>query len=151
MNAPSPLIRDGLKSFRRKPAFFFKVMVILTFHIVVIGGLLLQGCKNTDTQDVSLATPPLDTTPPAVLANSDQKPPPTAPQQTQVKPVPLQPVASPPAAVDSAVYTVKPGDTLAKIAKLHHTSSRKIQALNDLKTSLIRIGQQLKLHDPKAA
>ncbi|MGP8200561.1 MAG: LysM peptidoglycan-binding domain-containing protein [Limisphaerales bacterium] len=156
MNAPTPLIRNGLRPLRRKPTFFFKVMVILTIHVVVIGGLLLQGCKNTSSEDVSLAPTPLDTTAPAVVAKSDQKPPTTTPQQTQVNPVPPQPVAvavvaPPPAQVDTAVYTVKPGDTLAKIAKLHHTSSRRIQALNDLKTSLIRIGQKLKLPDSTAA
>ena len=70
--------------------------------------------------------------------------------------MPPQPVAVAPAAhllaqVGTEVYTVKPGDTLGKIAKLHHTSSLKIQALNHLKTSLIRIGQKLKLPDSTPA
>jgi LysM repeat protein len=51
---------------------------------------------------------------------------------------------------DVAVYVVKSGDTLSKIAKSHHTSFKKIMALNDLKTSSIRIGQKLKLSAAKA-
>ena len=46
---------------------------------------------------------------------------------------------------DATTYTVKSGDTLSKIAKLNHTSFKKIMALNDLKTTSIKVGQKLKV------
>jgi len=46
---------------------------------------------------------------------------------------------------DATTYTVKSGDTLSKIAKLNHTSFKKIMAMNDLKTTSIKVGQKLKL------
>jgi LysM repeat protein len=59
--------------------------------------------------------------------------------------------ASTETASDGATYTVKSGDTLGKIARLHGTSYKKIMALNDLKTTAIHVGQKLKLPAPKPA
>ena len=47
MNNPSPLIPQGAKPPRQKSSLYFKVLMILTVHVVVIGGMLLQGCKDT--------------------------------------------------------------------------------------------------------
>ena len=55
------------------------------------------------------------------------------------------------ASSDGAVYVVKSGDMLLKIAKAHGTSVKKIMAMNDLKTTSIRAGQKLKLPSPKAS
>jgi peptidoglycan endopeptidase LytE len=52
---------------------------------------------------------------------------------------------------DTTTYTVKTGDTLSKIAKANHTSFKKIMALNDLKTTSIKVGQKLKLPVKAAA
>ncbi|HEY5084833.1 MAG TPA: LysM peptidoglycan-binding domain-containing protein, partial [Rhizomicrobium sp.] len=50
---------------------------------------------------------------------------------------------------DTSVYTVKAGDMLGRIAKAHGTTVSKIKALNDLKTTSIRVGQKLKLPGAK--
>jgi len=212
-------------------------------HVVLIGGMLLQGCKDTkesaiqpatDTTSTAPATntdtlPPVTTTanisnaaPGNPAPNLAQNPTPAAPPQPIPAAVPVappQPVpAAPPvapaastetreyviasgdtlgalakkngislktmmaanpgvdpkklkvgqkvqipagasaaspgtpdmaAAGDSATYTVKSGDTLGKIAKINHTSYKKIMALNDLKTTSIKVGQKLKLPAPK--
>jgi N-acetylmuramoyl-L-alanine amidase len=47
MNNPSPLLPQGAKPPREKSSLYFKVLMILTVHVVVIGGMLLQGCKDT--------------------------------------------------------------------------------------------------------
>jgi LysM repeat protein len=225
---------------RGKSTFFFKVLMILTVHAVLIGGMLLQGCK--DTKDTSSNTPPQDTTatstadtlPPvstAAISNAQAgtpqnpaqptQPPPVAQAQAPVPPAQLPPVAPTTAPVtattetreyviasgdtlgaiarkngiplkalmdanagvnpkklqigqkiqipagtgaatasagaatsdtgDDTIYTVKSGDTLSKIAKLNHTTFKKIMALNDLKTTSIRTGQKLKLPALKTA
>lgn len=42
-------------------------------------------------------------------------------------------------------YTVKKGDTLGAIAKKHHTTTKKLMLKNRLKTTVLQIGQKLKL------
>ena len=49
------------------------------------------------------------------------------------------------AAGDTTSYTVKSGDSLTKIARMHHTTVKTIMALNDLKRTSIRAGQKIKL------
>ncbi len=214
--------------------------MILTVHVVLIGGMLLQGCKDTNTKETSGNPPAPDTTaantdasnlPPvtaAGISNAVANPQQPAPQQPQVTQAPLPPAqpmppatvtpAAPPAPTtetkeyviasgdtlgalahkngitlkammdanpgvnpkklkvgqkvqipagassvasaaspgaatpdmaaasgDTTTYTVKSGDTLSKIAKLNHTSFKKIMAMNDLKTTSIKVGQKLKL------
>lgn len=46
---------------------------------------------------------------------------------------------------DTAVYHVKGGDSLGKIAKRHGTTVKAIRALNNLSNDNIRVGQKLKL------
>lgn len=268
MNTPSPLIPQGVAPARGKSSFFIKVLMILTVHVVVIGGMLLQGCKDTkdnsgannnSTDNSSTAAGSADTTMPAAttpgsVSNAQTAvttpatgpgqpvgqapmqpaqpnvmpggpgPAPVAQQPAVGGPAPqIQPAQTPPtlpttpeingggkeytiasgdtlgavakhngvslkalmeanpgvnpkklkvgqkiqipaagasataaagatgsgatdvASGDSTTYTVKAGDTLGKIARANHTSYKKIMALNDLKTTNIKIGQKLKL------
>ena len=48
----------------------------------------------------------------------------------------------------TSTYTVKKGDTLAKIAKKYKTTTANLKKLNNLKTTKIKVGQKLKV--PKA-
>jgi LysM repeat protein len=50
---------------------------------------------------------------------------------------------------DTTVYVVKAGDMLGRIAKTHGTTVAKIKALNELKTTSIKVGQKLKLPGAK--
>lgn len=257
MNTPSPLIPQGALPQKGKPTVFFKVLMILAVHVVLIGGMLLQGCKDTksdvvqptsDTSSTTTTSPSSDTVPPATTpggvsnataagattvpagSNVAVAPAPvTAPQPpvgvTSAPPVPAPIVPVAPtapatgetreyviasgdtlgalahkngislktlmeanpgvnpkklkvgqkiqipggtgavastaagtpatdmsgAATDSVTYTVKAGDTLGKIARANHTSYKKIMALNDLKTTSIKVGQKLKLPVTAAA
>jgi LysM repeat protein len=241
MNTNSPLIPQGTTPSRGKSSLYFKVLMILTVHVVLIGGMLLQGCKDTgkeqakesagqNSPDYAAATNPAPETMPPVNVNTlsnnqmtsiqTSTPPPalTVQPQTFVAPtVGPGPTTIPPttagadyvvasgdtfAAIahrqhvsvkalmdanpgvdarklrvgqkiqipgssavaanagaapaeagtsDGNVYVVKTGDTLGKIARLHGTSYKKLMALNDLKTTSIRVGQKLKLPAPKPA
>jgi LysM repeat protein len=55
------------------------------------------------------------------------------------------------APADGAVYVVKSGDILLKIAKAHGTTVKKIMAMNELKSTSIRSGQKLKLPAAKTS
>ncbi len=238
MNNPSPLVPQGVTPPRGKSSLCFKVLMIVMVHVVVIGGMLLQGCKDTSSKDqTSSAVPTNDT---SVAAASNTIPtadvpatlnpnisnsvtvaaPQTAPMTSlapQAKPSDLAPAPAPsegkeyviakgdtlaaiahknglslkslmdanpgvnakklkigqkvqipggtaavaavsapgatPDAVsaEGAVYVVKSGDMLVRIAKTHGTTVKKIMALNDLKTTSIRAGQKLKLPAAKTA
>ena len=244
MNTPSPLVPQGAIPSRGKSTVFFKILMILTVHVVLIGGMLLQGCK--DTKSNAAIQPVPDTTPATTSSSTDSVPPvattssisnavasnapqtlaqnpplASAPQpmstsapvvQPQPVPVPIPAPVAPVASTESreytiakgdtlgalakkngislktllaanpgvdpkklkvgqkvqipagagggapgsgvaeaavtgdvTAYTVKTGDTLGKIAKMNHTTYKKIMALNDLKTTSIKVGQKLKL------
>ncbi len=253
MNTPSPLVPQGTQPPRGKSSLYFKVLMILTVHVVLIGGMLLQGCKDTSKEpakDTSLSQVGADTISPSnsSFATDSTIPPVSttamsnaamstlpASQPVATQPMPAPTVASTPAVVtpapaapaeaamsdgkgyviakgdtlgaiakrnsvslkalmdanpgvspkklkigqkiqipgattsiaaaatsgagaapadagsDGATYTVKSGDTLGKIARAHGTSYKKIMALNDLKTTAIRVGQKLKMPAPKSA
>jgi LysM repeat protein len=243
MNTNSPLVPQGATPPRGKSSLAFKVLMILAIHVVVIGGMLLQGCKDTAKENAnststnepgyaSTTNTGPETMPPVTVASLSnqvvttqpgvQPPamlqPAVAPQLqpalTAVQPAPMAPAgegreyviaagdtlgaiarkhhvslktmmdanpgvdpkklrigqkvqipgatsglaAAPGAAPalesvasDGSVYVVKSGDTLGKIARIHSTSYKKIMALNDLKTTSIRVGQKLKLPAPKPA
>src|ERR1700691_5731013 len=74
MNTPSPLVPQGTQPPRRKSSLYFKVLMILTVHVVLIGGMLLQGCKDTakeQAKDPGLTQAGTDTT---SLTNTAQAP-----------------------------------------------------------------------------
>jgi LysM repeat protein len=253
MNTQSPLVPQGTQPPRGKSSLYFKVLMVLTVHVVLIGGMLLQGCKDTSKADAnkdSSITSTTDTAPPATaptapdnsvapvtsattLSNQTMSAIPPTAQPAQVSEVPPVSVLPGPTAVsapamnggeyviaqgdtmgaiakrnsvslralmeanpgvnpkklqighklqiptaggptiaatsaapgvgagpldattagasDSPSYTVKSGDTLGRIARAHGTSYKKIMALNDLKTTAIRVGQKLKMPAPKPA
>lgn len=52
---------------------------------------------------------------------------------------------------ETTSYTVKPGDTLTKVAKSHGTTAKAVRTANNLKTDRINVGQKLKLPVAKSA
>ena len=51
--------------------------------------------------------------------------------------------------LELVTYTVKPGDSLSKIATLYNTDISTIKSLNNLVSNTIIIGQELKLPKPQ--
>ncbi len=84
---------------------------------------------------------------PYVAANGNIKPP--TPAKPIVKPTPAKPTPAKPSPgkpVSTAVYTVRPGDTLNKIAGKYRTTVPKLVSLNKIKNpNVIRIGQKVKV------
>jgi LysM repeat protein len=52
-------------------------------------------------------------------------------------------MTAPGAVADGNSYTVKPGDSLGKIAKTHHTTVNAIKAANNMTTDRINVGKKL--------
>lgn len=62
---------------------------------------------------------------------------------------PVKALALPPISLNEVV--VKKGDSLEKIAKMHHTSVSAIMNLNHLSNSFLKVGQKLKIPEEKIA
>src|SRR5688500_6792007 len=81
-NNPSPLVPQGiLPDSRGKSRVQFTVLTILAVHAVVLGVVLLQGCKRTSA-DPNLELQALATNypPPEALAPPPSQPPPEVAQ-----------------------------------------------------------------------
>jgi LysM repeat protein len=147
MNNPSPLVPQGTQSPRGKSSLYFKVLMILAVHVVLIGGMLLQGCKDTSKEqakDPSISQAGGDTSLPSnsVAAGDTAVPPvntmvmsnqamstipagqPLAAQGTLTPSVSPTSVATPAPAVpasevmgDGKDYVIAKGDTFGAIAR----------------------------------
>jgi LysM repeat protein len=226
---------------KSKSNYLIAVLTILTLHVVLFGGMLIQGCKREEKKNVlaqneiTNALPPLDTnnlapaappaeTPPVTSPPPLAAMPPTnfAPPLTAAPPVaaPIEPAtpaatkeytvakgdyfakiaksfgvsvaaiekanpgidprklkvgqivqvpaaataktspagigagAGEPAAAEAGKtvsYTVRPGDTLTRIARIHGITVKALRGANNLKTDQLHVGQKLRLPAAKAA
>jgi LysM repeat protein len=141
---------------RRQDRLKKTVFAIVATGVLLMLGLLIEGCVSTHSArmqsgtSLSDATPAAVETQPAVAAKAEPAsvslPAPAVVTQSPQQPV--QKVSAPAAAGQLAtVYVVKSGDTLARIAKTHGTTVKAIKAANGLDTDHITVGQKLKLGD----
>jgi LysM repeat protein len=158
MNNTSPLIPQGATPPRPKSSLYFKILMVLSVHVVVIGGMLLQGCKDTATQakqdpapapgdaTAVVATAPNTTTTPvptevttpvnpniagvvAGTAGSAAPAPQSPPSSVALVPKAAAKDLIPPAAPGEAKeYVIAKGDTFAVIA---HKNGLSVKALVD--------------------
>jgi LysM repeat protein len=180
MNTPSPLIPQGATPPRGKSSLYFKILMILTVHVVVIGGMLLQGCKDTSTKDQAnkdgSVSPGADMTPPpastvpayadvpttvssnmsnayaAPITSAAPVPPSSATVTGVVPPARATDLATPVAQGEGKEYVIAKGDTLAVIA---HKNGISLKALTEANPSVnakkLQIGQKLQVPAGTAA
>lgn len=166
-NNPSPLVPQGiLPDSRGKSRVQITVLSILAAHIVVLGVVLLQGCKRTSTDPnaelAALATnypppmeaaapPPSSVPPPLEVA---QIPQPQPPVQTQLPPVVVVPeptLAPPPAlpTVGASEHVIVKGDSFSTVAKKYGVSTRAVADANPgVDSTRLKIGQKLAVPAP---
>jgi lipoprotein NlpD len=97
-------------------------------------GLLMAGCAVISPAPVSERTPP---------SKPAAKPPVAAKPDSGVVATPL-----PPSTPAGPTYTVRQGDTLFSIAKVHGLDYRELAAWNNIDPASIKTGQQLRLTPP---
>jgi len=172
MNTPNPLLPQGTLPPRGRSNLYIKILMIFAVHIVVLGGILMVGCKNTSTaekpktDDVAggpaspMAAPGTDlpaaaptastpgTTPgastlPATGAGVIPPSMPAAPVATVTPPV-VPPVA--PAATGGSVYVIARGDLLSTIATKNGVSLKALQDANPgVDPKKLQIGHKLQI------
>lgn len=156
---------------RRRDRFKKGVITAVALLIALLVGLLIQGCVSQHAEETTVtpldahsgapqtgAAPDAAPTPSPVILMAKPSVSVAAPVAAPVAPAPVaytQPVSvpatastSPEAAVAQPVataYTVKRGDTLARIARAHRTTVKAIQTANGLASDRIVIGEKLKL------
>lgn len=96
--------------------------------------VMIAGCAATRPAPVTDRTPPVD-------------------PRTAAKPAPVPPVATSPGVPSGTpsnvpLYTVRQGDTLFSIAKANNIEVRDLAAWNNIDSTSIRVGQQLRLGPP---
>ena len=176
MNSPSPLVPQGaLPDSRGRSHIRIAVFSILAVHAILLGTLLIFGCKKAP-EEVADQTVPADLTnafptpPPQVAFTPPQFPEPTATQ--------VQPAAPPPATTATAIpeppmnplpasttlsqtppsldtareHVVLKGESYYTISKKYSTSMRAIaQANPGVDANRLKIGQKLVVPPPQPA
>jgi LysM repeat protein len=158
MNEPSPLVPQG--SFeaqaRRKSHVRIAVFGILAVHVVVLGGLLILGCKREDkpTTELTETPPPMtnDLTPPPfgsdVVTTSA---PPVAPTNVIGGLPPVQPpvvprIMPPPEAGAVADHKIAKGESFSTLALKYGVSLKAIVDANpNLTPTKLQIGDVVKI------
>lgn len=166
MNTPNPLVPQGTFSdSRSKARFRIAFFSIVAVHLVLLGALLLQGCKRTPPETASIPEPtnssspypawsePTNATP---VAPSNPVPdqglgaPPANTTVNPIPPAPEPPVA--PAGGAGTVHTVVKRDAFYLLAKKYHVSSKAIAEANPgVDPTKLKIGQKLNIPASTAA
>jgi len=157
MNTPNPLHPQGaFLEHRGRSQVRIAVFTILAVHVVLLGALLLQGCKRTaepplladQTNVPPIVPPPIEPLPPGVSTPpTDTVTPPTPP--VVVPPPP--PVVPEPPTVAGTEHTVIKGDTFGKLAKHYKVSVKAIADANPgVDSTRLKIGQKLNIPAPSA-
>ena len=159
MNTPSPLIPLGaLPNARGRSHIRIAVFTILAVHVVLLGALLMAGCKKTTDQAKNDAS--VDTGPPPFNANelpvNTNVP---APAVTSTPPVAVTPAAqvpsplptttretAPPSLAEGTEHTIMKGDSFYTLAKKYNVSQKAIVAANPgVDPTRLKIGQKVKI------
>ena len=130
---------------RRRERFKKTVIAIIAAAVLLLVGLLIEGCK---TERDTMSTPKaFEDTPSTAVPSAPAAP----PAQTSAVPAPSQfhPVSHGNSMTDvghsTAIYVIKSGDTLSRIAKAHGTTVKAIESANDLDSDRILVGAKLKI------
>jgi LysM repeat protein len=175
MKEPNPLLPQG--SFeaqgRGKSHVRIAVFTILAIHVVVLGALLIQGCKREEKADTAASgqsndfnsVPPFGGASNEVVTPADGNPPGpgsnlapmpgvaatasnVAPLPVPQQPVVPQPVPQPPVVPEVAgtEHTIVKGDTFAGLAQKYGVTVKAIQAANPgVDPAKLKLGQKVKI------
>jgi LysM repeat protein len=166
-NNPSPLVPQGiLPDNRGKSRVQFTVLTILAVHAVVLGVVLLQGCKRTSADPnlelqalatnypppEAFAPPPVSQPPPELVQiqhPTNIAPPPQPENQPRPVTIAQPPEAAPAPNVGASQHVVVKDDSFSSIAKKYGVSTRAVaQANPGVDSTRLKIGQKLTVPPP---
>jgi 5'-nucleotidase/UDP-sugar diphosphatase len=136
---------------RRRERFKKTVVTSVIVSIAVVVGLLIEGCVSERSEVTPLpaqASAPQTPAPKAAPAQSARPAVSQTTLPTQPSPVAMEKTAAPvdpPHTTGGAVYLVKSGDSLTRIAKTHGTTIKALKSANNLESDRIVVGEKLKI------
>ena len=136
---------------RRRERFKRGFIAVVAALVVLLVGLLIEGCMSEKT--TSTAPGPKVTDLPAPRLNQPlvvaQKPDPSSQPNLNATCPPAAAISNNENAAASShsktIYVVKSGDTLSRIAKTHGTTVTALKAANSLENDRIVVGARLKI------
>jgi len=162
MSTPNPLVPQGTLPDKGKSHVRIAVFTILAIHVVLLGGLLILGCKKTEEpppSDLSSLTnafpplpppdfPPIEPTNPPV--NTGFPPPtytpPTYTPPTYTPPTFVTPEPPPVLTGPGTEHVVIKNESFSTIAKKYGVSIRAIEEANPgVDSRRLKIGQKLRI------
>ncbi len=151
MSTPNPLIPQGmLPDNRGKSHVRIAVFTILAIHVVLLGALLIQGCKRSPEApppdltalNTNYPPPPIDTNPPPPVAPPSNVTAQLAPAVTP--PVVTPPVVTPAPTTTGAEHVVAKGDSFYTLSKKYGVSIKAIAEANpNMDSRRLKIGDKL--------
>ena len=122
---------------RRRERFKNGFIAAVAVLVVLLVGLLIEGCKTDQATSTKASAPSPQVSQPLVV---DQRlnPAPQPNFNSTARPVAL--VSQP-----QTLYVVKSGDTLSRIAKAQGTTIKALKAVNGLASDRIVVGAKLKI------
>jgi LysM repeat protein len=152
MNTPSPLIPQGtFPDNRGRSHIRLAVFAILAVHVVLLGGLLMLGCRkpaadetaaNTLTNNYPPVVVPPESNPPSVAQTPT--PPPVVISNPPVTPTPVAPPTDLVPPSSGKEHVVVKGDSFYTLGKKYGVTGKAIQEANPaVDSSKLKIGQKL--------
>jgi LysM repeat protein len=132
---------------RSRERFRKGVIASIVAAVLLLVGLLIQGCKSERSASVT-PLPQLAAIPAAAPQSTQPALVPTPHPNPGVMPQPVptvQKASMTPTFSQPAVYVVKSGDTLTRIAKAHGITVKALRSANDLANDQIVVGAKLKI------
>jgi LysM repeat protein len=170
MSTPNPLVPQGTLPGKGKSHVRIAVFTILAIHVVLLGGLLILGCKKTeepplgaDLASITNTFPPLSdlvqpTSEPNIPdATGFVAAPPAPDTQTVVAPTPAFVTPTPPPTTPEPTtagteHVVVKGDLFSTLAKKYGVTTRAIVEANPgVDARRLKIGQKLRIPAPAPA
>ena len=150
MNTPNPLVPQGSLEEKSKGKSHIRIAVItiLAIHVVLLGALLIQGCKP---EPASVPKPTFndptnvvaDTNPPAPPTNVYVPPTNLPPPPTNVY---IPPTNTVPLTADATTHVVVKGDSFYTLGKTYGVSMKAVEQANPgVDSSKLKIGQKLNI------
>ena len=140
---------------RRRARFKRTVISIIAAIVLLLIGLLIEGCRSEREALATPMTPPdqvqaAPATPQNTITSALEPKPAVSPQSEAAAPSPTAPLDAkvntvPAASQAGTVYVVKSGDTLTRIARTYGTTIQAIETANGLTGDRIVVGAKLKI------
>lgn len=134
---------------RRRERFKKGFIAIVAVAVILLVGLLIEGCMSEKTMPQppapkAVQSPGPQPNQPLVVQKPDPSPQPNLNAASRIAP-PVSKEQAITASHSESLYVVKSGDTLTRIAKVHGTTVKALKSANGLDGDRLVVGEKLKI------